>query len=154
MLWRTNAGRYLPHIPIKALARSLNDHQILSTCETVPKWRRIDPGVRYLIEAMIKHLPHEKLHLRTKVQEVIRRPKAQYDLVTSGGKQSHFEDFDHIIFTVDGPEILQLLGSKVNAEERDILRGLGVARNIAILHSDKPVSSPLSLQSVQWLKYR
>ncbi|KAL2799205.1 hypothetical protein BJX66DRAFT_277034 [Aspergillus keveii] len=141
MLWRTNAGRYLPHIPIKALVRSLNDHQVLSRCETVPRWRRIDPGVRYLIEAMIKHLPHEKLHLRTRVQEVIGRSKAQYDLVTSGGKQSLFEEFDHIIFTVDGPEILQLLGSTVNTEERDILRGLGVARNIAILHSDKPSTS-------------
>ncbi|KAJ0426414.1 hypothetical protein BJY00DRAFT_84999 [Aspergillus carlsbadensis] len=138
MLWRTNAGRYLSHIPIKALTQSLNDHQILSTCETVPRWRRIDPGVRYLIEAMIKHLPRENLHLRTKVQEVIRHSRGKFDLVISGGKQSHFDDFDHIIFTVDGREILQLLGSRVDAEERDIVRSLGVARNIAILHSDKP----------------
>ncbi|KAL2821925.1 hypothetical protein BJX63DRAFT_417730 [Aspergillus granulosus] len=135
MLWRTNAGRYLSHIPIKALARSLNDHQLLSTCEAIPRWRRIGPGVRYLIEAMIRHLPRDKLHLQTKVHEVTRRSKSQYDLVTSGGKQSHFEKFDHIIFTVDGSEILELLGPTVDSEERDILRSLNVTRNIAILHS-------------------
>ncbi|KAL3464098.1 hypothetical protein BJX64DRAFT_255601 [Aspergillus heterothallicus] len=136
MLWKTNAGRYLPCIPIKALARSLNDHQLLSTCETIPRWRRIDPGVRYLIEAMIGYLPHDKLHLQTKVHEITQGPKSQYDIITSSVKQSRFEGFDHIILTVDGPEILEILGPALGSEEIDILRSLSATRNIAILHSD------------------
>ncbi|KAL2835180.1 hypothetical protein BDW59DRAFT_4785 [Aspergillus cavernicola] len=135
MLWRTNAGRFLPRLPVKALARSLSDHQLLSTYETMPKWRRIDPGVRRLIEAMTKHFPREKLHLQTKVSEIARHSKSQYNIVTFDGQQSRF---DHVILTVDGLEILRLLGSTVNAEEKDILQGLGVTRNIGVLHSEYP----------------
>ncbi|KAL2857897.1 hypothetical protein BJY01DRAFT_69744 [Aspergillus pseudoustus] len=150
MLWRTNAGRYLPHIPIKALARSLRDHQLLSTCELIPRWRRIDPGVRHLIEAMVRHLPHDKVYLQTKVHKVTQHSTSQYDLLTSGDKQSHVKDFDHVIFTVDGPEILQLLGPTIDAEEKDILRSLSVTRNIAILHSE---NSPMGENAVPGHNY-
>ncbi|KAL4932733.1 uncharacterized protein BDV17DRAFT_174062 [Aspergillus undulatus] len=131
-LWRTNAGRFLPSLPFRALARSLSDHQLLSTCEATPKWRRIDPGVNHLIETMTRHFPCEKLHFQTKVDEITRRSKSQYDLVTSEGKHSHF---DHVILTVDGHEILRLLDSTANAEEMEVLHALGVTRNIAVLHS-------------------
>ncbi|KAI9369249.1 hypothetical protein BJX61DRAFT_163797 [Aspergillus egyptiacus] len=136
MLWRTNAGRFLPGLPVKALVHSLCDHQILSTYEMMPKWRRIDPGVRFLIETMAKDLPPEKLHLQTKVTGITRRSKSQFNLATSDGKQWKF---DHIIMTIDGPEILQFLGPAANAEEKDIIQGLGVSRNIAVLHSDYPL---------------
>ncbi|KAL4919985.1 hypothetical protein BDW62DRAFT_29430 [Aspergillus aurantiobrunneus] len=134
-LWRTNAGRFLPSLPVKVLVHSLSNHQLLSMYEAVPKWRRIDPGTRHLVEAMATILPSQKLHLHTKVNEIARRSKSHYDLVTSEGTHSHF---DHIILTVDGHEILRLLGSTVTAEEKDILQGLGVTRNIAVLHSDPP----------------
>ncbi|KAL5343742.1 hypothetical protein BJX70DRAFT_121428 [Aspergillus crustosus] len=134
-LWRTNAGRLLPKLPIRALAQSLNDHQFLSTSEKIPKWRRIDHGVSYLIETLAKGFPGEGLHLQTKVNEIIRRSKSQYDLVTSSGSYSHF---DHIILTVDGHEIIRLLGSALTIKEKEIIEGLSVTRNIAVLHSDYP----------------
>ncbi|KAL4792135.1 hypothetical protein BDV19DRAFT_280923 [Aspergillus venezuelensis] len=138
-LWRTNAGRFLSSLPVTALVRSLSDHQLLSTCEAAPKWRRIDPGVRHLITTMTRHFPPEKLHLQSKVDEVTRRSKTQFDLVTSKGKYMHF---DHVVLTVDAHEILRLLGSTVTAEEKSVLQALGVTRNIAVLHSDpRPVSS-------------
>ncbi|KAL5001945.1 hypothetical protein BDV10DRAFT_159071 [Aspergillus recurvatus] len=137
-LWRTNAGRFLPSLPVRALAYSLSEHQLLSMCENIPKWRRIDPGVRYLIEEMARGFPLERLHLQTKVNEIARRSKSKYDLMTSDGKHSHF---DHIILTVDGPEILRLLGSAVTGEENHVLQRLGATRNIAVLHSDFPAST-------------
>lgn len=143
-LWRTNVGRFLSRLPVKALIHSLSDHQLLSMCDTIPRWRRIDPGVKYLIEAMAKDFPLEKLHFQTKVNEITRRSKSQYDLVTSNGKHSHF---DHIILTVDGQEILRLLGSTATAEEKDILRCLGVTRNIAVIHSDARVSQSAVLKT-------
>jgi predicted NAD/FAD-binding protein len=143
-LWRTNVGRFLSRLPVKALIHSLSDHQLLSMCDTIPRWRRIDPGVKYLIEAMAKDFPLEKLHFQTKVNEITRRSKSQYDLVTSNGKHSHF---DHIILTVDGQEILRLLGSTATAEEKDILRCLGVTRNIAVIHSDAHVSQSAVLKT-------
>ncbi|KAL4780727.1 hypothetical protein BJX76DRAFT_36736 [Aspergillus varians] len=136
-LWRTNMGRFLPSLPVKALAHSLNDHQLLSTCQTMPEWRRIDPGVRHLIDTMARDFSLEKLHLQTKVNEITRRSKSQYDLVTSEGNHTHF---DQIILTVDGHEILRLLGPTVTAEEKGVLQCLGVTRNIAVLHSDHCVS--------------
>ncbi|KAL3479867.1 hypothetical protein BJX99DRAFT_221353 [Aspergillus californicus] len=135
MLWRTNAGKFISRLPVKALARSLSDHQLLSAYETMPKWRRIDTGVGYLIEAMIKQLPYENLHLQTRVAEVTRLSKSRYSIVTSDNKLSQF---DYVILAVDGPEIIRLLGPTVNTDERDILQGLGVSRNIAVIHSDYP----------------
>ncbi|KAL4752838.1 hypothetical protein BDW72DRAFT_51320 [Aspergillus terricola var. indicus] len=134
-LWRTNAGKFLPNLPVKVLARSLHEHRLLSMCENRPKWRRINPGVRYLVDAIAKNFPLERLHLQTKVNEIARRSKSQYDLLTSDGKHSRF---DHVILTVDGPEILRLLCSTVTEEENHILQSLGVTRNIAVLHSDFP----------------
>ncbi|KAL4979157.1 hypothetical protein BDW66DRAFT_118893 [Aspergillus desertorum] len=137
-LWRTNAGRFLTSLPIRVLARSLSEHQLLSMCKNMPKWRRIDPGVRYLVEEMAKDFPVERLHLQTRVNEIARRSKSQYDLVTSDGRYSHF---DHIILTVDGPEILRLLGSAVTEEENYVLQRLRVTRNIAVLHLNFPSST-------------
>ncbi|KAL4983114.1 hypothetical protein BDW68DRAFT_169526 [Aspergillus falconensis] len=134
-LWRTNAGRFLPNLPVRALAHSLSEHQLLSMCESMPKWRRIDPGVRYLVEEIARDFPIGRLHLQTRVNEIARGSKSQYDLVTSNGKHSHF---DHIVLTVDGPEILRLLSSAVTEEENNVLQRLGVTRNIAVLHSDFP----------------
>ncbi|KAL4887063.1 hypothetical protein BJY04DRAFT_46202 [Aspergillus karnatakaensis] len=134
-LWRTNAGRFIPGLPVRALARSLSDHQFFSTSDTILKWRRIDPGVRHLIKTLVRHCPSEKLHLWTKVNEITRRSKSQYDLTTSNGIYSQF---DHIVFTVDGDEILRLLGSTATVDEKEVLQNLGVTRNIAVLHSDYP----------------
>ncbi|KAL4909055.1 hypothetical protein BDW74DRAFT_76956 [Aspergillus multicolor] len=137
-LWRTNAGRFLPSLPVRALVHALSEHQLLSACEALPKWRRIDPGVRYLIAVLARDFPPGKLHLQTKVDEIARRSKSQYDLVTSDGRYPHF---DHIILAVDGPEILRLLGSTVTEEENTVLQSLGVTRNIAVLHSDSRTSA-------------
>ncbi|KAL4817575.1 hypothetical protein BDW67DRAFT_159883 [Aspergillus spinulosporus] len=137
-LWRTNAGKFLPNLPVKVLAHSLHEHQLFSMSENMPKWRRIDPGVRYLVDAIAKNFSRERLHLQTKVNEIARRSKSQYDLLTSDGKHSRF---DHIILTVDGPEILRLLCSTVTEEENHILQSLTVTRNIAVLHSDYPANT-------------
>ncbi|KAL4738318.1 hypothetical protein BDV11DRAFT_206074 [Aspergillus similis] len=137
-LWRTNAGKFLPNLPVKVLAHSLHEHQLLFLCENMPKWRRIDPGVRYLVDALAKSFPLERLHLQTKVNEISRRSKSQYDLLTSDGKHSRF---DHVILTVDGPEILRLLCSTVTEEENRVLQSLRVTRNIAVLHSDFPATT-------------
>jgi predicted NAD/FAD-binding protein len=136
-LWRTNAGKFLPNLPVKVLAHSLHEHQLLSMCENMPKWKRINPGVRYLVDAIAKDFPPERLHLQTKVNEIARRSKSQYDLLTSDGKHSRF---DHVILTVDGPEILRLLCSTITEEESHVLQSLAVTTNIAVLHSDFPVS--------------
>jgi predicted NAD/FAD-binding protein len=134
-LWRTNAGKFLPNLPVKVLAHSLHEHQLLSMCENMPKWRRIDPGVRYLVDAITRNFPLERLHLQTKVNEIVPRSESQYDLLTSDGKHSRF---DHVILTVDGPEILRLLCSTVTEVESHVLQSLSVTRNIAVLHSDFP----------------
>ncbi|KAL4764069.1 uncharacterized protein BDW70DRAFT_157191 [Aspergillus foveolatus] len=148
-LWRTNAGKFLPNLPVKVLAHSLHEHQLLSMCENMPKWRRIDPGVRYLVDAIAKDFPLERLHLQTKVNEIVRRSKSQYDLLTSDGKYSRF---DHVILTVDGPEILRLLCSTVTEEESHVLQSLAVTRNIAVLHSDFPATTDRVAPDYEFIK--
>ncbi|KKK22800.1 hypothetical protein AOCH_002205 [Aspergillus ochraceoroseus] len=133
MLWRTNAGRFLARFPVKALARCLSDHDLLCTDGMKPKWWRIDLGVGHFIKTMVKDLPHEKIYLQTRVNEITRHSKSNYGLVTCDGQESLF---DHVILTVDGNEIIRILGSTATTGEKEIIQCLGVTRNIVILHSD------------------
>ena len=54
-------------------------------------------------------------------------------------------EFDHVIFAVDSQTTLRLLGSAIDAEEKEILQDIGTTRNIAVLHSDSRVSNPCIL---------
>ncbi|KAF7592471.1 hypothetical protein BBP40_000252 [Aspergillus hancockii] len=137
-LWGTNVGKLLPQFPVKALLNCLCDHKLFHTQRTTPNLRRIDAGTSHFIQSMASSFPSEKVHLDTRVQEIIRLGKKQYAISTADGTEMHF---DHIVFAVDNDEILKILGSNMDAEEGGIIRGLRTTRNIAVLHSD-PLLTP------------
>ncbi|PYH96251.1 FAD/NAD(P)-binding domain-containing protein [Aspergillus ellipticus CBS 707.79] len=133
MLWSTNAGKFLPQLPVKALVRCLYDHHLLKPHQVLPDWRCIRPGASQLVQSMSQQFPSSKVHLKTRVTEVIRHGKDHYCILMSNGQEMFF---NHIIFAVNGPETIKILGSHSSAQEKEIIQGLGYTRNIAILHSD------------------
>ncbi|PWY87657.1 FAD/NAD(P)-binding domain-containing protein [Aspergillus heteromorphus CBS 117.55] len=133
MLWSTNAGKFLPQLPVRALVQCLCDHQLLKPRQVPPDWRCIKPGTSQLVHTMSQHFPASKVHLKSRVVEVIRHGKNQYGVLTSDGQEMFF---NHIIFAVNGPETIKILGSHASLQEKDIIQGLGSTRNISVLHSD------------------
>ncbi|PYI02216.1 FAD/NAD(P)-binding domain-containing protein [Aspergillus sclerotiicarbonarius CBS 121057] len=132
MLWSTNAGRFMSRLPAKALVRCLYDHQLLKPHQTSPNWRCIRPGASQLVQTMSTNFPGSKVHLKTKVLEVVQCGK-KYGILTSDGQEMFF---NHIIFAVDGQETIKILGSHISAQEKEIIQNLGSTRNISVLHSD------------------
>ncbi|GKZ19181.1 hypothetical protein AbraIFM66951_008015 [Aspergillus brasiliensis] len=140
MLWSTNAGKFLPRLPAKALVRCLYDHQLLKPRQALPNWRRIGPGMSHFIQTMTKNFPSSKVHLRTRVGKVVQYGK-KYGIMTSAGEEMFF---NHIVFAVNGQETIKILGSLANEQEKEIIRSLGSTRNISVLHSD-----PLLMPNVE-----
>lgn len=136
-LWGTNAGRFLPRISMKALARFLYDYKLHRVLKMALRWRHIDVTASEFIQRMAAGFPPNKVHMMTKVQEVKRIGKKGYKLLMSTGEEMNF---DRVIFAVDSQEAFQLLKSTIGVEEADILRDIRTIKNIAVLHSDFLVS--------------
>lgn len=62
---------------------------------------------------------------------------AGYTLHTSDSQSS---DFDHIIYAIDGEEILKICGSLLDVQEINIISELRTSKTVGVLHSDTSVS--------------
>lgn len=136
-LWGTNAGRFLPRLSIKALARFLHDHKLLRILKPAPRWKCFNTSASHFIRRMADSFPPGYVHFETRVQEVYRTRKGNQALLMADGETV---EFDHVIFTVGGEEILRLLKSAMNAEAKETLQDMRTTKNIAVLHSDPLVS--------------
>ncbi|RAH58108.1 FAD/NAD(P)-binding domain-containing protein [Aspergillus piperis CBS 112811] len=140
ILWSTNAGKFLPRVPAKALVQALYHHQLLKPRQALPNWRRIGPGMSQFIQTMTKSFPSSKVHLKTRVTEIVQYGK-KFGIMTSAGEELFF---NHLVFAVNGQETIKILGSLANEQEKGIIRSLGSTRNISVLHSD-----PLLMPNVE-----
>lgn len=136
-LWSTNAGRFLPRLSIKTLARFLHDHKLLRILKPEPKWKYINISASQFIRRMADYFPPGSVHLETRVQEVQHAGKGKQTLIMANGETV---EFDHVIFAIDGEEILRLSQSAMNAEAKETLQDMWIIKNIAVLHSDPLVS--------------
>ncbi|KAJ9214585.1 hypothetical protein DTO166G4_3818 [Paecilomyces variotii] len=133
-LWRTNSAKCLSSLPIKPLIRFLHDHGILSTSGRTPEWQTIQGGAEKLIKAMTRTIPTDRLHLKARVANVEPADMtAGYTLHTSDSQSS---DFDHIIYAIDGEEILKICGSLLDVQEINIISELRTSKTVGVLHSD------------------
>lgn len=136
-LWATNAGRFLPCLSIRDLARFLHDHDLLRIRRFSTTWRRMDVTASQFIQRMAGSFPASKVHLGTKVRQVERTGNEKYNIFTSDSEKMNF---DHVIFAVDSDETIRLLQPTKSAKEREILQDIRITKNIAVLYSDPLVS--------------
>lgn len=137
MLWKTNASRLLPRLPVDAMVSCLYNHRLLHPRQARPQWRRIGTRATEFVQAMTQGFPPEKIHLNTRIREIRRFKENQYCLIGADDQEMLF---DHVILAVDSHEILNILGRCLDMEETNIIQDLATSRNIAILHSDPFVS--------------
>lgn len=137
-LWRTNAAKCLSSFPVKSLVRFMYDHEILSTPWQKAGWRTIQGGMEEFIKAMSKTFPADKLHLRTRVVNV--EPADMDADFTLRTNNDELYDFDHIIFAVDGEEVLKICSPLLDVQETNIISGLRTSKTVGVLHSDASVS--------------
>jgi len=147
-VWSTPPDKCALQFPVITLVRFLWNHHLLNTITERPTWLTIDGGSKKYIDAVIKNLPRERIHLTTKITEV-RNIKVPADGCREGTDVKvgiRFEGnekgelFDHVVLATHGDQALELLGKTITNEEEDILSAFKTSKNIAVLHSDVSVS--------------
>lgn len=146
-VWSTSPNKCSLEFPAMTLVRFMWNHHLLSTVAARPSWMTIPSGSKSYIDAVVKDVPTERIHLSSKVVAV--------DGGEDGGRVTlRFEDgqeqeFDHVVLACHGDTAYELVcgGGRGTEEERQILSGFKTTENVAYLHSDLSVSSAQSLLS-------
>jgi uncharacterized protein len=116
----------------------MHNHHLLQISDR-PNWLTIRNGAKKYIDSVMEKVKKENVHVNTPVEKVVRRDDKI--LVTSRGRGE--EEFDHVIFATHADMSLQLL-SDASPEEKDILGSFEFSKNVAVLHSDLEVYSPVN----------
>ena len=138
--WQTDAGRFLSSFPVVSLVGSLYHSRLLFVHKSAPEWKRVNRGAHKFVQALSSDFPDRNVHLGCRVLEICNAGGGQFALVTHDGQR---ELFDHVVLAVDAWEILRIMRRIISDEEGDVLQGLGVSHNIAVLYSETGVSIPI-----------
>ena len=131
-VWSTSPDKASLEFPAITLVRFLWNHHLLNTVAARPTWMTIPGGSRQYIEAILKDVPQERLHLRTTVKAVSNDSQG----VLLDYLDNHPEHFDHVILATHGDTAAALISSSSTSEEQRIMSGFQTSRNTAVLHSD------------------
>lgn len=131
-VWSTSPDKASLHFPAITLVRFMWNHHLLTTIEARPDWMTISGGSQQYIDAVMKDLPKNRVHLKTKVTALITSKDGQVNLSTDHGT----ELFDHVILATHGDQALKIMDQTATDDERKILSGFKTNKNVAILHSD------------------
>ncbi|KAL9608077.1 MAG: hypothetical protein Q9167_007064 [Letrouitia subvulpina] len=134
-VWSTAPDKASLEFPAITLIRFMWNHHLLSTIAARPKWMTILGGSQPYVDAVVKDLPWQRLHLGTAVRALRPQPDGYVVLRTD-----ETEDvFDHVILATHGDQALDIVQGVATHEERTILSGFKSSKNSAILHSDLSV---------------
>ncbi|KAI4215888.1 MAG: hypothetical protein LQ351_001876 [Letrouitia transgressa] len=134
-VWSTAPDKASLEFPAITLIRFMWNHHLLSTVAARPKWMTILGGSQPYIDAVVRDLPWQRLHLDTAVRAIRPQPDG-YVVLRTDEKE---DVFDHVILATHGNQALDIIESVATSEERTILSGFKTSQNRAILHSDLSV---------------
>ena len=131
-VWSTSPDKCSLDFPAITLVRFMWNHHLLNTISARAPWMTIPGGTQQYIDAVMDDLPEERLHLKSKVTNLIPGKNGVVFLSVN----DKIEVFDHVILAAHGDQALEILGQAANEQEKEILDGFKTSRNVAILHSD------------------
>lgn len=147
-VWSTSPEKCSLEFPAMTLVRFMWNHHLLSTVAARPSWMTIPSGSKSYIDAVVKDVPAERIHLATRVVAVDNTGQdgTRVSLKFENGKEED-EEFDHVVLACHGDTAFELVcgGGKGTDEEKEILSGFQTTENVAYLHSDLSVSVPDAL---------
>ena len=137
-VWSTSPDKCALDFPAITLVRFLWNHHLLSTISSRPPWMTIKEGSRLYVEAILKDIQPERVHLRTGVKSLKNDVDGKVNLLlTNGG----METFDHVILATHGDTATDIIRDSADAHELAIMSKFQTSSNIAVLHSDTSVST-------------
>jgi uncharacterized protein len=139
-VWSADPSRF-DEFPAASLLRFLRNHGLLSIGDR-PQWRTIVGGSRRYVEAIARGL--DTVRTSTPISAV-RRTADGVVVTTPTGD----EDFDRVILACHSDQALRML-SDATALERQVLGAIGYQPNIATLHTDVSLLSPLRKVWAAW----
>lgn len=131
-IWSTSPDECATEISVDILFRFIYSHHLLSTVSKQPDWLTIPGGSEQYIDAVMKDVPPERIHLNCKITAVAPTEAGAVRLTANGQNQ----EFDHVILAIHGEQALQILRPVATKQEHEILSGFRTSRNVAVLHSD------------------
>jgi len=140
-VWSTSPEKCSLEFPAMTLVRFMWNHHLLSTVAARPSWMTIPSGSKSYIDAVVKDVPAERIHLATRIVAVdnVGQDGGKVSLKFENGEE---EEFDHVVLACHGDTAYELVcgGGRGTNEEKEILSGFQTTENVAYLHSDLSVS--------------
>ncbi|KAF9886002.1 hypothetical protein FE257_012183 [Aspergillus nanangensis] len=136
-IWSTSPEKTALEFPAVTLIRFMWNHHLLSTLATRPEWRTLPHGAKRYIDAVLSHIPSDRIHLNHTVQTISPDPSSsqQHIRLTTTNNQTH--TFDHVILATHAPQALSMISSSATPTERALLSAFQTSPNTAVLHSDE-----------------
>lgn len=134
-VWSTGPDKCAMEFPALTLIRFMWNHHLLSTVAERPDWMTIPGGSQKYIDAVMKDIPKENVHLSCPIRS-IRREKGRVLLHFDGADT---EEYDHVIMACHGDQTMEILKADATEDESQILSKFHTTENVAYLHSDLSV---------------
>ncbi|KAH0841306.1 amine oxidase [Fonsecaea pedrosoi] len=128
----TNLVRCILELPAVTVVRSMYNQHMLNMTPKSSNWWTIPGGSGRYIEAVVKDVPDNRIHLDSKVTSLT--PGENGIVVLRANGKDH--GFDHVIVATQCEQALEMLQPIISREESDILKGFRTDRVVAVLHSD------------------
>ncbi|KAI0401409.1 amine oxidase [Xylaria palmicola] len=132
-LWGTDPNDCALLLPIVMLVRTMQDHGLLSTISTTPKWLVLANGAKSYVDAVMRGFPPNHLFLNATVKQVSNDDDARVWLQLEDGR---LDVYDHVILATQGDQAFQIIGSSATPEEKLIMSVFRTTENLCTLHSD------------------
>ncbi|KAL8777703.1 MAG: hypothetical protein Q9213_007746 [Squamulea squamosa] len=131
-VWSTAPDKASLEFPAITLVRFLWNHHLLNTVTARPRWMTILGGSQPYIDAVMKDIPSEQVHMRTEVRSL----RVLSDGRVALGTASAEELYDHVILATHGDQALNIIRDIATEKEKKVLSGFKTSNNTAALHSD------------------
>jgi predicted NAD/FAD-binding protein len=135
-VWSTSPDKCSLDFPAITLVRFLWNHHLLSTVGARPTWMTVKDGSHRYVEAILKDVPPERIHLRKGAKSLRGKVDGKVQLSLDDGGM---EVFDHVILATHGDTAADIIKDSATAEELSIMSRFKTSSNVAVLHSDTSV---------------
>ncbi|ORY32929.1 hypothetical protein BCR39DRAFT_522408 [Naematelia encephala] len=133
-IWSTPADTAALDFPASTLIRFFYNHHLLQLTGK-PKWLTVKGGSKRYVDAVLKKLPPENLHLNTGIVSVATLDSGVELVEASGARHV----YDHVILATHSDTALDMLraGGGVSPQEEKALGPWQWSQNEAVLHWDE-----------------
>jgi predicted NAD/FAD-binding protein len=132
-VWSTSPDKCSLAFPVKTLVRFLWNHHLMTTISARPPWLTIPGGSKLYIDAVLKGVPADQIHLNTAITSITNKSDS---VILETNKEGEQWMFDEVILACHGDQAFEIVSASANAAEMDVLGAFKTSANTCYLHSD------------------